>query len=113
MTAKCKFLRELCRPWIECGAPPAPAPRPDAPDDSVDPAQNSLYSAQQALVSARLGRLVTLVNLYRDLGGGWIEHTGDAPRPAEDIGGLAPHNDAPWDLLRSIAPAYGEASSAP
>lgn len=76
-------------------------------------AQTSLYSAQQALVSARLGRLVTLVNLYRDLGGGWIEHTGDPPRPAEDIGGLAPHNDAPWDLLRSIGPAYGEVSSAP
>jgi hypothetical protein len=58
-------------------------------------AQTTLYSAQQALVSAQLARLATLVNLYKDLGGGWIEHTGDAPA-AEDIGSLAPpENHAP------------------
>jgi hypothetical protein len=45
-------------------------------------AQTNLYSAQQALVSARMSRLITLVNLYRDLGGGWIEHTGDTPAAA-------------------------------
>jgi len=44
-----------------------------------------LYSAQQALVAARLARLTNLVDLYRYLGGGWIEHTGDVPRPADDI----------------------------
>ncbi len=30
-----------------------------------------------------LARLTTLVNLYKALGGGWIEHTGDTPRAAE------------------------------
>jgi hypothetical protein len=58
-------------------------------------AQTTLYSAQQALVSARLTRLATLVNLYKDLGSGWIQHTGDTPA-AEDIGSLAPpENHAP------------------
>ena len=46
-------------------------------------AQTDLYSAQQALVSARLNRLTSLVDLYRSLGGGWIQHTGDEPRPAD------------------------------
>ena len=46
-------------------------------------AQNGLYGAQTALVSTRLARLTNLVDLYRTLGGGWIEHTGDAPRPAD------------------------------
>jgi multidrug efflux system outer membrane protein len=46
-------------------------------------AQTGLYSAQLTLVSTRLARLSSLVDLYRYLGGGWIEHTGDAPRPAD------------------------------
>ena len=46
-------------------------------------AQTGLYSAQQELASTRLARLTSLVDLYRTLGGGWIEHTGDAPRSAE------------------------------
>ena len=45
-------------------------------------AQTDLYNAQTALVSARLNRLTSLVDLYRALGGGWLEHTGDQPRPA-------------------------------
>jgi multidrug efflux system outer membrane protein len=45
-------------------------------------AQTNLYNAQQQLVSARLARLTTLVDLYRGLGGGWIERTGDSPRSA-------------------------------
>src|SRR5882757_1003338 len=49
-------------------------------------AQTDLYSAQQTLVSVRLARLTNLVDLYRFLGGGWIERTGDTPRAAEDIG---------------------------
>jgi multidrug efflux system outer membrane protein len=49
-------------------------------------AQTGLYSAQLTLVSARMARLTNLVDLYRSLGGGWIEHTGDAPRPAEGVG---------------------------
>jgi multidrug efflux system outer membrane protein len=69
-------------------------------------AQTTLYNAQQSLVTARMGRLTSLVSLYKDLGGGWIEHTGDTPRPAEDIGSLAPPNHATaFDLLKSVRPA--------
>jgi outer membrane protein, multidrug efflux system len=46
-------------------------------------AQTDFYNAQLALVSARLNRLTNLVDLYRSLGGGWIQHTGDEPRPAD------------------------------
>jgi len=57
-------------------------------------AQTAMYSAQLTLVSARLARLTNLVDLYRYLGGGWIEHTGDAPRPADDVGSIAPASSA-------------------
>jgi multidrug efflux system outer membrane protein len=43
-------------------------------------AQTDLYNAQTALVSARLNRLTSLVDLYRALGGGWLEHTSEQPR---------------------------------
>jgi len=43
-------------------------------------AQTGYYDAQLALVSARLERLTNLVDLYRALGGGWLEKTGDVPR---------------------------------
>jgi len=46
-------------------------------------AQTNYYAAQQILVSARLSRLTSLVDLYRALGGGWIQHTGEQPRPAD------------------------------
>ena len=46
-------------------------------------AQNNLYGAQVSLVQTRLAQLTNLVDLYRELGGGWIQHTGDAPRPAD------------------------------
>jgi outer membrane protein, multidrug efflux system len=46
-------------------------------------AQTSYYAAQQTLVTARLSRLMSLVHLYRALGGGWIQRTGDAPRAAD------------------------------
>jgi multidrug efflux system outer membrane protein len=45
-------------------------------------AQTGYYNAQLALVAARQQRLTNLVDLYRALGGGWIAHTGDAPRAA-------------------------------
>ena len=61
-------------------------------------AQTGLYNAQQTLVSTRLARLTNLVDLYQFLGGGWIEHTGDAPRPAEDVGSIAPASTA-WSPL--------------
>ncbi|HTH97995.1 MAG TPA: efflux transporter outer membrane subunit [Stellaceae bacterium] len=50
---------------------------------NVITAQNDLYSAQITLISARLSRLTNLVDLYKALGGGWIAHTGDKPRPAD------------------------------
>jgi multidrug efflux system outer membrane protein len=59
-------------------------------------AQTGLYNAQLTLVSAREARLANLVDLYRSLGGGWIEHTGDAARPAEDVGSIASRGRSPW-----------------
>jgi outer membrane protein, multidrug efflux system len=46
-------------------------------------AQTDLYTAQLSLVAARQQRLTALVDLYQSLGGGWIQHTGDQPRPAD------------------------------
>jgi outer membrane protein, multidrug efflux system len=46
-------------------------------------AQTTLYTAQQLLITARLQRASNLVGLYQALGGGWIEHAGDQPRPAD------------------------------
>ncbi|HEX3759237.1 MAG TPA: efflux transporter outer membrane subunit [Kofleriaceae bacterium] len=36
-------------------------------------AQNDLYAAQQALIALRADRLTNLADLYRALGGGWLE----------------------------------------
>jgi multidrug efflux system outer membrane protein len=46
-------------------------------------AQTGLYSAQQTLVTTRLARLTNLVDLYRSLGGGWRERTGEPERPPD------------------------------
>lgn len=46
-------------------------------------AQTDLYAAQQTLITARMQRLSNLVDLYQYLGGGWLAHTGDRPRPAD------------------------------
>ncbi|KND58453.1 RND efflux system, outer membrane lipoprotein CmeC [Candidatus Paraburkholderia schumanniana] len=46
-------------------------------------AQQDLYATQQTLISARTQWLTNLVSLYRALGGGWIERTGDRPRAAD------------------------------
>jgi multidrug efflux system outer membrane protein len=51
-------------------------------------AQTDLYNAQNAVLSARLNRLTSLVDLYRALGGGWLEHTGDKPQPVDMVAGL-------------------------
>ena len=66
-------------------------------------AQTGLYSAQLTLVQARMARLTNLADLYRSLGGGWIEHTGDAPRPAEDVGSIASPSPAwsPWNVFKT------------
>jgi outer membrane protein, multidrug efflux system len=53
---------------------------------SVLTAQNDLYASRQSLITARMQRLTSLVDLYRALGGGWIERSGEAPRAA-DAGG--------------------------
>jgi len=58
-------------------------------------AQTDLYTVQLLLTNARVQRLSNLVDLYQALGGGWIEHAGETPRPA----------DAPVD--------YGDAPHAP
>jgi len=42
-------------------------------------AQFDLYDAQLVLVTTRLQRLTNLIDLYRALGGGWVERTGDEP----------------------------------
>jgi multidrug efflux system outer membrane protein len=65
-------------------------------------AQTSLYTAQTSLVTARLARLTNLVDLYRALGGGWIEHAGETPRPA----------DAPVDYGAASAPVAASAATA-
>ena len=71
--------------------------------NGVDPylavltAQTDLYNGQLLLVSARMQRLTNLVGLYRALGGGWVQHTGDEPRPADDPGQTgAPVSDDRW-----------------
>lgn len=46
-------------------------------------AQTNLYLAQTSLIGARVARLASLVDLYLALGGGWLAHTGDTPRPAD------------------------------
>jgi multidrug efflux system outer membrane protein len=44
-------------------------------------AQQTLYSAQETLLSLKQAQLANLVTLYKALGGGWSEHTGQ-PTPA-------------------------------
>lgn len=48
-------------------------------------AQDDLYDSQLVLVSTRLQRLTNLIDLYRALGGGWVERTGDEPPRSEDV----------------------------
>nr|WP_279634490.1 efflux transporter outer membrane subunit [Paraburkholderia steynii] len=60
-------------------------------------AQTDLYSAQQTLITARLARWTNLVDLYRALGGGWIERAGETPRPADQ--------PVDYDLAAAPAPA--------
>ena len=55
-------------------------------------AQTDFYNAQLTLVSTRLQRLTSLVDLYRALGGGWVERTGDAPRAVAQFTSPPPAN---------------------
>lgn len=45
----------------------------------VQDAERTLFSAQQQLVQTRLAELVNRVALYKALGGGWVENTGQVP----------------------------------
>lgn len=45
-------------------------------------AQRNLFSAQQALIGDRLSQLTSEVNLYKALGGGWYERTGQTNQQA-------------------------------
>ncbi|WP_198390859.1 TolC family protein, partial [Burkholderia ubonensis] len=69
---------------------------------SVLTAQTDLYAAQQTLINARLERWTNLVDLYRSLGGGWIQRAGETPRPA----------DQPVDYGKAAAPAPASAAAA-
>jgi hypothetical protein len=59
-------------------------------------AQRNLFSAQQALITDRLSQLTSEVNLYKALGGGWYEQTGQANqqsvehRKADQFGNIKP-----------------------
>ncbi|RRA16347.1 multidrug transporter, partial [Burkholderia cepacia] len=53
------------------------------------------------LINARLARWTNLVDLYRALGGGWIQRAGETPR--------AP--DAPVDYDKAAAPAPASAAA--
>lgn len=56
---------------------------------SVLTAQNDLYSSEQQLVVTRLARWTSIVDLYRALGGGWLEHSGDKPLAPDATAGYA------------------------
>ncbi|MGA8862791.1 MAG: efflux transporter outer membrane subunit [Gallionella sp.] len=43
-------------------------------------AQTDLNNTQLSRTATRLDRLINLITLYQDLGGGWLEHKGDVPR---------------------------------
>ncbi|CAJ3249948.1 RND efflux system outer membrane lipoprotein [Burkholderia pseudomallei] len=73
-------------------------------------AQTDLYSAQHQLISARLARWTNLVDLYRALGGGWLERAGETPRPADapvDYGKAAPAPASAVPAASASAPAAG------
>jgi multidrug efflux system outer membrane protein len=69
---------------------------------SVLTAQTDLYSSQLSLITARMQRLQNLVDPYQALGGGWIQHAGEQPRPA----------DAPVDYGAASAPVAASAATA-
>ncbi|KHS05483.1 multidrug transporter [Xanthomonas phaseoli pv. phaseoli] len=51
---------------------------------SVLQSQTDLFDAQQDLVAARLARASNLVMLYKSLGGGWVERSGQMARAPTD-----------------------------
>jgi multidrug efflux system outer membrane protein len=49
-------------------------------------AQTDAYNAESSVVTVRLGRLTSLVDLYRALGGGWQERSAAPPMASAAIG---------------------------
>ncbi|MBB3221113.1 efflux transporter outer membrane subunit [Pseudoduganella umbonata] len=47
-------------------------------------AKTDLYNARVSLIAARQNQLAALVGLYRALGGGWLENSGDTPAQADN-----------------------------
>lgn len=45
-------------------------------------AQRQLFSARQKLISDRLDQLISEVDLFKALGGGWAENNEDAVPPS-------------------------------
>jgi hypothetical protein len=70
-------------------------------------AQRDLFAAQQQLIQTRLARLSNLVDLYRALGGGLQERSGDAaagassPPPIRPGAAATPAPAPSWLLQRS------------
>ena len=48
-------------------------------------AQTDLNNTQLSRTATRLDRLINLITLYQDLGGGWLEHQGDVPRSGDNV----------------------------
>jgi multidrug efflux system outer membrane protein len=57
--------------------------------------QRSLYTAQQTLIEIKLSRLQNLVTLYKALGGGWSEHSGQNANVAAGSRSVPGENSAP------------------
>ena len=59
-------------------------------------AQRELFSAQQNLIQVRLARLTNLVDLYKSLGGGWLEQAqASEARPRPQTSGPSTGTSAP------------------
>ncbi|MEI9983189.1 MAG: TolC family protein [Aliidongia sp.] len=68
-------------------------------------AERSLYTAQQTLLSLKQAQLTQQATLYKALGGGWIERTGQKP-PAENRkptrGSSAGGSEQPFSCLERV-----------
>jgi multidrug efflux system outer membrane protein len=58
-----------------------------APYSTVLQAEEQLFPAELNLVTVRADLLVSLVNIYKAMGGGWVEHAdnmvGDTQKPEQ------------------------------
>jgi outer membrane protein TolC len=62
---------------------------------TVRTTEATLFSAEDTLVQVRLARVQARLNLYKALGGGWIQPSGEIAdqstplRPGQIVGGIA------------------------